>query len=54
MAKVDLFNSPKEGAIIFYNLDAAVGKGAANKREDVLLVQYLCALPTTVAGWPGA
>lgn len=50
MAKVDLFNSPKEGAIIFYNLDAAVGKGAANKREDVLLVQYLLKTSANIPG----
>lgn len=50
MARVDVFTSSKEGAILFYNLDAAVGKGAANKRDDVLLVQYLMKTSANIPG----
>jgi len=50
MAKVDVFSSPKDGAFLFYNLDAAVGKGAANKRDDVLLVQYLMKTSADIPG----
>ena len=50
MAKVELFTSSKDGAFLFYNLDAAVGKGAANKRDDVLLVQYLMKTSANIPG----
>jgi hypothetical protein len=40
MASVDLVR-PSVGTFLFYNLDAAVGKGGHNERADVLLVQYL-------------
>ena len=41
MAKVDIIRIPKQGSFLFYNLDAAVGKGGKNRRDDVLLAQYL-------------
>jgi len=54
MAKVDLFRSPRDGSFLFYNLDAAVGKGGANRRDDVLLVQYLMRTSANVPGKFGA
>jgi hypothetical protein len=39
MAKVSLVRPPS-GPRLFYNVDGAVGRGALNKRDDVLLVQY--------------
>jgi len=51
MAKVDLFQSTKTGAFLFYNLDASVGKGGANRRDDVLLVQYLLKTSSMSHGW---
>jgi hypothetical protein len=54
MAKVDLLRLPKAGPFLFYNLDAAVGKGAANRRDDVLLVQYLLKTSANVPGKFGA
>jgi hypothetical protein len=50
MAKVDLFQSTKTGAFLFYNLDASVGKGGANRRDDVLLVQYLLKTSSNIPG----
>jgi hypothetical protein len=47
MAKVDLHQSP---TFLFYNLDAAVGKGGANRKDDVLLVQYLLKTSANVPG----
>jgi hypothetical protein len=49
MAKVDVFRSADE-TFLFYNLDAAVGKGCANRRDDVLLVQYLLKASSNVPG----
>ncbi|MEN3377203.1 MAG: hypothetical protein V7604_2558 [Hyphomicrobiales bacterium] len=40
MACLDIVHT-KAGNRLFYNIDAAVGKGCANRRPDVLLVQYL-------------
>jgi hypothetical protein len=40
MARVDIAYSNGTG-FIFYNVDAAVGKGCPNNPLDVLLVQYL-------------
>src|SRR5436305_99800 len=39
MARVTLF-FPGTGQRFFYNVDAAVGPGCPNQRNDVLLVQY--------------
>jgi hypothetical protein len=50
MAKVDLYRSQRNGSFLFYNLDAAVGKGGANRRDDVLLVQYLMKTSANVPG----
>jgi len=50
MAKVELYRSLKNGSFLFYNLDAAVGKGGANRRDDVLLVQYLLKTSADVPG----
>ena len=50
MAKVDLFQSPGNGTFLFYNLDASVGKGGANRRDDVLMVQYLIKVSANVPG----
>ena len=43
MAKVDLLHGRLHH--LFYNVDAAVGKNAPNRKEDVLLVQYLLKTP---------
>jgi hypothetical protein len=40
MAKVDVLHTPKDGSFLFYNLDADVGRGGVNRKDDVLLVQY--------------
>jgi hypothetical protein len=40
MANVDIVHA-HEGNLLFYNVDAAVGKNCPNRRPDVLLVQYL-------------
>jgi hypothetical protein len=40
MANVDVVHT-HDGNMLFYNVDAAVGKGCPNRRPDVLLVQYL-------------
>ena len=40
MAKSTMAQS-SEGPTLFYSVSAAVGPGAPNRREDVLLVQYL-------------
>jgi hypothetical protein len=40
MAGIDVVNT-NAGKLLFYNVDAAVGKGCQNGRSDVLLVQYL-------------
>src|SRR4051794_13679421 len=50
MAKVDLFQSAKNGTFLFYNLDHSVGKGGANRRDDVLLVQYLLKTSANIPG----
>ena len=50
MAKVDLFQSTSNGTFLFYNLDRNVGKGGANRRDDVLLVQYLLKTSANVPG----
>jgi hypothetical protein len=50
MAKVDLFQSPGNGTFLFYDLDASVGKGGANRRDDVLMVQYLIKVSANVPG----
>jgi hypothetical protein len=50
MAKVDLYRSLRDGSFLFYNLDAAVGKGGANRKDDVLLVQYLLRTSANVPG----
>jgi hypothetical protein len=49
MAKVDVLHTPKD-ALLFYNLDAAVGKASANRKDDVLLVQYLLKTSANVPG----
>jgi hypothetical protein len=41
MAKLDVLHTPKDGSFLFYNLEAGVGKGGVNRKDDVLLVQYL-------------
>jgi len=41
MARVDVFRTAKDGTFLFYNVEAAVGMGGANRKDDVLLVQYL-------------
>jgi hypothetical protein len=38
MAKVDVLHTPKDGSFLFYNLDADVGRGGVNRKDDVLLV----------------
>lgn len=40
MARVSLLQFAERKALI-YNINSAVGPGAANRRDDVLLVQYL-------------
>ena len=40
MARVDLLHG-RQLHHLFYNVDAAVGKGAPNRKDDVMLVQYL-------------
>jgi len=40
MALIDVIRG-RAGNYLFYNVDAAVGKGSPNQRLDVLLVQYL-------------
>jgi hypothetical protein len=40
MARIDILRGNVEN-YLFYNVDAAVGKGCPNQRTDVLLVQYL-------------
>ncbi len=50
MARVDLLNTPTLFHL-FYNVDAAVGKNAPNRRDDVLLVQYLLKSASTL-GYP--
>lgn len=50
MAKADLLH----GRLLyhlFYNLDAAVGTNAPNRKDDVMLVQYLLKSATTL-GFP--
>jgi hypothetical protein len=36
-----VLHTPKDGSFLFYNLDADVGRGGVNRKDDVLLVQYL-------------
>jgi hypothetical protein len=50
MAKLDFFHSPGRGYYLFYNLDAAVGIGCPNSKDDVLLVQYLMTVCSKVPG----
>ena len=50
MAKVDIFTSASNGTFLFYNLDGSVGKGGTNRRDDVLLVQYLLKISAFVPG----
>jgi hypothetical protein len=50
VAKIDLFQSTNNGTSLFYNLDASVGKGGTNRRDDVLLVQYLLKISAFVPG----
>ena len=50
MPKVDLLHG-RGLQHLFYNLDAAVGKNAPNRKEDVLLVQYLLKNAATL-GFP--
>src|SRR3954447_17155522 len=40
MARIDVLRG-RIGSYLFYNVEAAVGKGCPNQRIDVLLVQYL-------------
>jgi hypothetical protein len=40
MARIDVIRGHRANHL-FYNVDAAVGKGCQNQRNDVLLVQYL-------------
>ncbi len=59
MARIDILRGNEEN-YLFYNVDAAVGKGCPNQRIDVLLVQYLLKenirlksfgyLPNTIVG----
>jgi len=39
MARVSMI-TVSVGSRLFYNVDAAVGAGCPNRRDDVLLVQY--------------
>jgi hypothetical protein len=50
MARVDLFQSTQSATFLFYNLDGNVGKGGANRRDDVLLVQYLLKISSFIPG----
>jgi hypothetical protein len=50
MAKIDVLHTPKDGSFLFYNLDAGVGKGGVNSKDDVLLVQYLLKTSADVPG----
>ena len=50
MARVDLLHGRQLHHLV-YNIDAAVGKGAPNRRDDVLLVQYLLKNASTL-GFP--
>ena len=40
MARLDVVHA-RTGNFLFYNVDAAVGRGCSNQRQDVLLIQYL-------------
>lgn len=50
MARVDLLHG-RQLRHLFYNVDAAVGKNAPNRKDDVLLVQYLLKNASTL-GFP--
>jgi len=50
MARVDLLHG-RGLQHLFYNVDAAVGKNAPNRKDDVMLVQYLLKNATTL-GFP--
>jgi hypothetical protein len=50
LARVDLLQTPALFHL-FYNVDAAVGKNAPNRKDDVLLVQYLLKNASTL-GFP--
>ena len=50
MAKVDLLHG-RTLHHLFYNLDAAVGTNAPNRKDDVMLVQYLLKSTSTL-GFP--
>jgi len=50
VARVDLLQTPAQFHL-FYNVDAAVGKNAPNRKDDVLLVQYLLKNASTL-GFP--
>ena len=41
MANVDMLYLASQGHVLIYDIDAAVGPGAPNKRDDILLLQYL-------------
>ena len=45
MASVDIVHT-NDRNLLFYNVDAAVGKDCPNRRPDVLLVQYLLTVCT--------
>ena len=58
MAKVDLLNAKGRAYFLFYNLDQAVGKGCPNRKDDVLLAQYLMVgasqkVPGLIGLYPG-
>ena len=50
MARVDLLHG-RQLHHLFYNVDAAVGKDAPNRKDDVMLVQYLLQNASTL-GFP--
>ena len=50
MARVDLLHG-RQLQHLFYNVDAAVGKDAPNRKDDVMLVQYLLKNASTL-GFP--
>ena len=41
MPVVDMLKTSNEGNVIFYDIEASVGRSGANRRGDVLLVQFL-------------
>jgi hypothetical protein len=58
MPVVDMIKTSNEGNLIFYDVEASVGRNGMNNRTDVLLVQFLLASALTnpnfqAAGPPG-